>query len=66
MVSGIDVRRVAMWFDIPIEVCLPRNAARRGLTFGERRMTDDFVRELAQAFELPGEDEFDEIITVTP
>ena len=22
MVSGIDVRRVAMWFDIPVEVCL--------------------------------------------
>lgn len=66
VVSGIDVRRVAIWFDVPVEVCLRRNAGRRGLTFGERRMTDDFVRELAQAFELPGEDEFDEIITVTP
>jgi protein phosphatase len=59
---GADVRRVAIWFDVPLEICLQRNAGRSGLTFGNRRMTDDFVRGLADAFEPPTRDEFDEII----
>ena len=66
VVAGIDVRRVAIWFDVPVDVCLRRNAGRTGLTFGERRMTDDFVRELARKFEPPGDDEFDEILIVCP
>ena len=62
---GIEVRRVAIWFDVPLEICLQRNAERSGLTFGDRRMTDDFVRGLADAFEPPAQDEFDEIIRVS-
>lgn len=59
---GVEVHRVAIWFDVPLETCLQRNAGRSGLAFGDRRMTDDFVRELADAFEPPARDEFDEII----
>ena len=62
---GIDVHRVAIWFDVPLETCLQRNAGRNGLAFGDRRMTDDFVRELAAAFEPPARDEFDEIIRLS-
>jgi protein phosphatase len=62
---GIEVHRVAIWFDVPLEICLQRNAGRNGFTFGDRRMTDDFVRGLADAFEPPALDEFDEIIRVS-
>ena len=64
VVKGIDVRRVGVWFVVPLEVCLQRNAGRNSLTFGNRRMPDDFVHALAEAFEPPGGDEFDEVFTV--
>ena len=63
---GIDEHRVAVWFDVQREICLQRNAARTGTAFGERRMTDTFVHELADAFEPPDLGEFDEIIRVSP
>lgn len=66
LVSGTDVRRVAVWFDVPLEVCLQRNARRNGSDFGDRRMTDEFVRGIADAFEPPGDDEFDEVLRVEP
>lgn len=59
---GVEVHRVAIWFDVPLETCLQRNAGRSGLAFGDRRMTDDFVHGLADVFEPPARDEFDEII----
>jgi protein phosphatase len=62
---GIGVHRVAIWFDVPLEICLERNAGRSGLAFGDRRMTDEFVRGLADVFEPPAHDEFDEIIWVS-
>ena len=66
VVSGIDVRRVCIWFVVPLAVCLQRNAGRKSLAFGDRRMTDEFVRALAETFEPPGGDEFDEIVAVNP
>ncbi|MGZ4701283.1 MAG: AAA family ATPase [Ilumatobacteraceae bacterium] len=66
VVSGIDVQRVGIWFVVPLEVCLQRNAGRDGVAFGDRRMSDEFVRALAEAFEPPGSDEFDEVVTVNP
>jgi len=64
VVSGIGVRRIAVWFVVPLEVCLQRNAGRNSLAFGNRRMPDEFVRGLAEGFEPPGGDEFDEVFTV--
>jgi protein phosphatase len=64
VVRGIDVRRVAVWFAVPLEICLQRNAGRNGVDFGERRMSDRFVLDLAEAFEPPTSDEFDEVVTV--
>jgi predicted kinase len=66
VVSGIDVQRVAVWFVVPLGVCLQRNARRNSLAFGNRRMPDEFVHALAEAFEPPGGDEFDEVLTVNP
>lgn len=66
VVSGIDVQRVCVWFVVPLEVCLQRNAGRDSVAFGDRRMTDEFVRSIADAFEPPGDDEFDEVIVVDP
>ena len=66
VVSGIDVQRVAVWFVVPLEVCLQRNAGRNSLAFGYRRMPDEFVHALAETFEPPGSDEFDEVVTVNP
>jgi predicted kinase len=65
LVSGIEVHRVAVWFDVPLETCLCRNAGRTSLRFGDRRRPDDFVRGLADEFEPPSDDEFDEVITVS-
>jgi len=66
VVSGIDVQRVAVWFVVSLEVCLQRNAGRNSPSFGDRRMPDEFVHALAEAFEPPAGDEFDDIITVSP
>lgn len=57
-------RRVAVWFDVPLEVCLARNAQRPGGPWGDRRVDEDLIRQLWQATEPPGLDEFDEIVTV--
>jgi predicted kinase len=66
VVNGIGVRRVAILFDVPLETCLARNAGRSSLAFGDRQMTDELVRGLAAVFEPPGDDEFDEVISVSP
>jgi predicted kinase len=44
-------RAEAVWFATPLEVCLERNAKR------ERRVPEDVMRAMAEAFEEPSEEE---------
>jgi protein phosphatase len=57
-------RRVAVWFDVPLEVSLARNAQRPGGLWGDRRVDENLIRQLWRTIEPPGLDEFDEIVTV--
>jgi hypothetical protein len=55
---------VAVWFDVPLEVSLARNAQRPGGAWGDRPVDEGFIRQLWHATEPPGTDEFDEIVIV--
>lgn len=66
VVHGIDVHRVAIWFDVPVDVCLQRNAGRDSDNYGDRRMPASVIRSLADRFQPPTSREFDAIIVVAP
>jgi predicted kinase len=55
-------RRVAIWFDVPLEAALARNARRPGGRWGERPVPEPFLLDVWQGFEPPGEGEFDEVV----
>lgn len=52
---------IGVWFDVPLDVCLRRNASRTGTLWGERAVPVEFLLEVARRFEGPGEGEFDEV-----
>jgi predicted kinase len=57
-------RRVAIWFDVPLDICLQRDAQRSNLTFGDEQVPEEVVRRMAAMFQPPGRDEFDEVVRV--
>jgi protein phosphatase len=59
-------RTVAVWFDLPLAVCLARNARKPGGEhWGDRIIPNAVLYDMAKHFEPPGPDEFDEIELVT-
>ena len=52
---------IGVWFDVPLDVCLQRNASRTGRRWGERAVPEAFLLEVARGFEGPEEGEFDEV-----
>jgi protein phosphatase len=63
--SDTHAERVAIWFDVPLETCLRRNAGRSNRTFGDQPVPAENVRELDDLFQPPGDDEFDEVVRLT-
>jgi len=69
LAAEIHAHRVAIWFDLPLSVCLERNARR-----SERGVDDEdgpffppseaLVRAIAELSQPPGLDEFDEVVSV--
>jgi predicted kinase len=59
-----QARLVALWFDVPLAVCLERHAVRTNLVFDDKDAQEALVRDLAARFEPPGADEFDEVVEV--
>jgi predicted kinase len=57
-------RRVAVWFDLPLEVCLERNARKPGGEWGDRPAPEEVVRALWWGLEAPGGEEFEEVVRV--
>lgn len=56
---GYD-RIVALYFDVPLDVCLARNASR------DRHVPENVIRRMANSIEVPTKDEgFDEIIVIS-
>lgn len=51
LAARYGARAEAVWFATPLEVCLERNARR------ERRVPEDVMRAMAEAFEEPSEEE---------
>ena len=64
LARDLDARRVAIWFDVPLEECLRRNAGRTGRTFGSETVPARVVRGIFEHLQPPGPDEFDEIIRI--
>jgi predicted kinase len=56
---------IAVWFDVPLDVCLARNATRMGSSPGLRREEPDTIRRIHAGLEPPAPDEFDAIRRVT-
>jgi predicted kinase len=55
-------RRVAIWFHLPLAVCLQRNARKPGTRrWGERVIAPAEIQAVYRGFEPPTSDEFDEI-----
>jgi predicted kinase len=55
-------KTVAVWFDIPLAVCLQRNAQKPGTQrWGERIVSPEFLRAVYLSLEPPTRAEFDEI-----
>jgi len=54
-------RAVGVWFDVPLEVCLQRNAGRLGSSPGLRREDPDTIRRIHSGLELPSIADFDEV-----
>ena len=52
---------IGVWFDVPLEVCLQRNASRSGRLWGERAVPKEFLLDMARGFEGPVAGEFDEV-----
>lgn len=61
----LGAKIVAVWFEVPLDVCLQRNASRRGGLWGERAVPESFLRDVWRHFERPGGDEVDEVWKVT-
>jgi predicted kinase len=57
-------RRVAVWFDLPLETALAGNARKPGGGWGDRPVPEAVVTDLARELEPPGADEFDEVVKV--
>jgi predicted kinase len=57
-------RRVAVWFDLPLEAALTGNARKPGGGWGDRPVPVEVVTDLSREFEPPGDDEFDEVIRI--
>lgn len=60
----LQVWCVALWFDAPLAEVLRRNEWRTGDQFGEQRVPDHIIREMAAHFEPPGRDEFDRVVRI--
>jgi predicted kinase len=59
-------RVVAVWFDVPLAVCLERNRRKPGgPRWGERVVPQAVLLGVARSFEPPTVDEFDEIWRLT-
>jgi predicted kinase len=52
---------VGVWFDVPLALCLARNASRAGSSWGDQVVPEAYLREVAAQFEAPAVGEFDEI-----
>lgn len=53
---------IAVWLDVPLAVSLARNAQKPGgLRWGERVVPKEILLGVAQGFEPPTEEEFDEV-----
>ena len=53
---------VAVWFDTPLAEALRRNGWRTGDRFGEQRVPDHIIRDMAAHFDPPGNAEFDRVV----
>ena len=69
LASETGAGRVAVWLDLPLSVCLERNARRGDGECGE--VDGPFfppsahdVRDIADLFQPPGSDESDEVVRV--
>jgi predicted kinase len=60
----LQVPCVAIWFDTSLTEVLRRNGWRTGDRFGERRVPDHIIREMAAHFDSPGKDEFDRVVRI--
>ena len=59
-------RVIAVWFDVPLAVCLARNRQKPGgARWGERVVPEEFLRGVARGFEKPTVGEFDEVWRVS-
>jgi len=54
------VRVVGVWFDVPLETCLQRNAGRIGASPGLRREDPETIERICAGLEPPAADEFDD------
>jgi predicted kinase len=59
-----QARSIAMWFDVPLEICRTRNQQRDNRTFGAERVPDGILRNIWEHLQPPREDEFDEVVKV--
>ena len=69
LASQIDAHCVAIWFDLPLSVCLERNVRRGERNFDDETgpffpPSEELVRDLADRFQPPGLDEFDQVVRV--
>jgi predicted kinase len=55
---------VAVWFDTPLAEALQRNGWRTGDRFGEQRVPNHIICEMAAHFDPPGRDEFDRLVRI--
>jgi uncharacterized protein len=56
-----NARRVAIWFDLPIEAALARNERKPGGGWGQRVVPQPLLINVWRGFEPPTADEFDEV-----
>lgn len=56
---------VAVWFDVPLEAALARNARKSGGPWGQRPVPPAFLTEVWRGLEPPEVGEFDEVIRLT-
>jgi protein phosphatase len=56
---------VAVWFDVPLDVCLARNRQKPGGLWGDRVVPKETLLGVARGFEKPTVGEFDEVWRVT-
>jgi predicted kinase len=60
----LQVPCVAVWFDASLAEVLRRNGWRTGDRFGEQRVPNHIIREMAAHFDPPGRDEFDRVVRI--